>query len=147
MLETTAMTKVYKMPVLMAFAAGDGIKMQADKTDLLASWKDFFRKNRNWRDLENNRKNDRSATFADFLNIPDSRHLQTILKNPVNFLLKTEYRFFRQPEPDSLALAEEFRLPSQNPAFRDHFCDILEYRAAEYYRKRYDKENKMPEQD
>ena len=47
----------------------------------------------------------------------------------------------------SLALAEEFRLPSQNPAFRDHFCDILEYRAAEYYRKRYDKENKMPEQD
>ncbi len=147
MLETTAMTKVYKMPVLMAFAAGNGIKMQVRKTDLLTSWKDFFRKNRNWRDLENNRKNDRSATFADFLNIPDSRHLQTILKNPVNFLLKTEYRFFRQPEPDSLALAEEFRLPSQNPAFRDHFCDILEYRAAEYYRKRYDKENKMPEQD
>lgn len=143
MLETTAMTKVYKMPVLMAFAAGDGIKMQADKTDLLASWKDFFRKNRNWRDLKNNS----CRTFADFLSIPDSRHLQTILKNPAHFLLKTEYRFFRQPEPDSLALAEELRQPSENPAFREHFRDILEYRAAEYYRKRYDAENQLPEQD
>ena len=147
MLETTAMTKVYKMPVLMAFTAGNSIRMQVSKTDLLASWKDFFRRNRNWRDLENNPKKDRSATFADFLNIPDSRHLQTILKNPVHFLLKTEYRFFRQPEPDSLALTEDLLPLSENPAFREHFCDILEYRAAEYYRKRYDAENQMPEQD
>lgn len=141
MLETTAMTKVYKMPVLGAFLSEDGIRMQAGPRELLSAWKDFFRKNGNWKDLKPD------MTYEKFLNIPDSWHLNLIMKMPVRFLLKTEFRFFRQPVPGTLSLCEEIREVSGNPAFREHFRDILKYRTLEYLRRRYDASAGIPGDD
>ena len=41
-LETTSMSRVYKMPVLMAFYNHGKIRMEVTEAELLASWKEFF---------------------------------------------------------------------------------------------------------
>ena len=50
LLENTNMTKVYKMPVLMAFYNHGDIRMGVTETELLASWKEFFSTGTNWKD-------------------------------------------------------------------------------------------------
>ena len=42
LIETTNMTKVYKMPVLMAFYNHGDIRMEVTEQQLLVSWKEFF---------------------------------------------------------------------------------------------------------
>ena len=41
-LETTSMSRVYKMPVLMAFYNHGKIRMEVTEAELLTSWKEFF---------------------------------------------------------------------------------------------------------
>ena len=42
LLENTNMSKVYKMPVLMAFYNHGNVRMEVSEVELLASWKEFF---------------------------------------------------------------------------------------------------------
>ena len=52
LIENTNMSKVYKMPVLMAFYNHGAVLMEVSEAQLLASWKEFFSTGINWRDLE-----------------------------------------------------------------------------------------------
>ena len=42
LLENTNMSKVYKMPVLMAFYNHGNVRMKVSEAELLESWKEFF---------------------------------------------------------------------------------------------------------
>ena len=81
LIENTNMSKVYKMPVLMAFYNHGNIRSQVSEEELLDSWKEFFSTGTNWKDL------------ADII-------LQ--------------------------------------PAFGEQMKDVIEYRAMDYYRRRYE---------
>lgn len=54
LIETTSMSKVYKMPVLMAFYNGGHMRMAVTEEELLSSWKSFFGNGTNWKDLDKN---------------------------------------------------------------------------------------------
>ena len=54
LLENTSMSKVYKMPVLMAFYNHGNILMEVSEEQLLSSWKEFFSTGTNWKDLDKN---------------------------------------------------------------------------------------------
>ena len=83
MAENTAMTKVYKMPVLKAFIRPDGlIATSVSAERLLEVWKKFFSESFNWRDLEPD------LTLKKFSEISDSRHLEKIYHMPVKFLTR-----------------------------------------------------------
>ncbi|MGN1388191.1 MAG: DEAD/DEAH box helicase family protein, partial [Bulleidia sp.] len=131
LLETTSMSKVYKMPVLMAFWNNGSPLMQVTDEQVLKTWKEFFGTGTNWKDL-----NPGSGREA-FLAMSDRQHLSRIHQMPINFLLKSGNGYFYEKEGYALALNESLRPYIDNPAFIAQFRDIIEYRAMSYYRSRY----------
>ena len=132
LLETTDMTKVYKMPVLRAFYNGGQVRMAVTEQELLASWKAFFHDGTNWKDLK------KEITLDEFRAISDKAHLSNILRNPVKFLKASGRGFFVERDGYPIALAESLASVVNNPAFVAELKDIIEYRTMEYYRSRYE---------
>ena len=73
LIETTNMSKVYKMPVLMAFYNRGDVRMEVSEEELLASWKEFFSTGTNWKDLETD------ITYEKYCNISDKDHVKKIM--------------------------------------------------------------------
>ena len=131
LLENTNMTKVYKMPVLMAFYNHGDVRMKVTETELLVSWKEFFSTGTNWKDL------DAGITYEQYCKISDKDHIKKIIKMPVNFLLKSGEEFFVKREGSVLALRDEMKEIIKHPVLAEQMKDVIEYRAMDYYRRRY----------
>lgn len=131
LIENTNMSKVYKMPVLMAFYNHGNVRMEVSEAELLDSWKEFFNTSTNWKDL------DKGITYQDYLAISDKEHVKKIMQMPVHFLLKSENGFFVEKDGAALALSENLREVVGDPMFAEHMRDAIEYRAMDYYQRRY----------
>lgn len=131
LMENTNMTKVYKMPVLMAFYNQGRVLMSVSKEQLLASWKEFFSTGTNWKDLE------AGITYEKYCSISDKDHVKKILQMPVHFLLESGKGFFVKQEGAALALREELRDIICLPGFAEQMKDVIEYRTMDYYQRRY----------
>ena len=132
LIENTNMSKVYKMPVLMAFYNHGNIRSQVSEEDLLDSWKEFFSTGTNWKDL------DRGITYEKYCSISDKEHIKKILQMPVHFLQESGKGFFVKKEGTALALKEDLTDVILQPAFGEQMKDVIEYRAMDYYRRRYE---------
>ena len=122
LIETTNMTKVYKMPVLMAFYNHGDIRMEVTEQQLLASWKEFFSTGTNWKDL------DKDMTYEKYMAISDKEHINKILKMPVHFLQLSGSGFFVRRDGCALALSEKLQDVIDNPVFVDQMRDVIRYR-------------------
>ena len=131
LLENTNMSKVYKMPVLMAFYNHGNVRMEVSEVELLASWKKFFSTGTNWKDLE------KEITYEEYRKISDKNHIQKIMKMPVRFLLKSGEEFFVKKDGAALALRDEMEEIVKEPVLAEQMKDVIEYRAMDYYRRRY----------
>lgn len=100
-LETTNMSKVYKMPILMAFYNRGNVRMAVTEDELLRSWKEFFERGTNWRDLET------GITYERYQNISDREHIRKILQMPVHFLQESGKGFFVKKDGYALALRDD----------------------------------------
>ena len=100
-IETTNMSKVYKMPVLIAFYNHGKIRKSVTEEELLVSWKDFFSTGTNWKDLQD------GITYEKYRCISDKEHLKKIIQMPVKFLLKSGVGFFVQKEYSVLSLSDD----------------------------------------
>lgn len=136
LIETTNMSKVYKMPVLMAFYNHGKIRMSVSEEELLESWKEFFSTGTNWKDLETD------ITHERFQNISDQEHIKKILQMPVHFLQESGKGFFIKKDGSALALREELREVTENPALAEQMKDVIAYREMDYYRRRYKEQSK-----
>lgn len=135
-LESTSMSKLYKMPVLMAFEEKDRIRSYADLDRILSSWKTFFNRDENWKDLPG------IKTFEEYWQITDRQHLSNIRKNPVNFLEKSSHGLFIQDGNGGLKIGEQYQQYLNDPALAEHWKDILRFRTLEYRRNRLDDRNR-----
>lgn len=135
LIENTNMSKVYKMPVLMAFYNHGNVRMEVSEAELLDSWKEFFNTSTNWKDL------DKGITYQDYLAISDKEHVKKIMQMPVHFLLKSGNGFFVEKDGAALALSENLRGVVGDPMFAEHMRDAIEYRAMDYYQRRYQEKN------
>ena len=135
LIETTNMTKVYKMPVLLAFYNDGHMRMEVTEEQLLASWKRFFGNGTNWKDL------DRNITYEEYKSISDKDHIRKIIQMPVHFLQESGKGFFVQKKGYALALREELRSHITDPAFVEQVKDVIEYRVMDYYQRRYHEHN------
>lgn len=131
LIETTNMTKIYKMPVLMAFYNHGNIRMEVTQQQLLRSWKEFFSTGSNWKDL------DKNMTYERYIDISDKEHINKILNMPVHFLQKSGMDFFVQKDGYALALREELKNVIGNSVFVEQMKDVIEYRTMDYYKRRY----------
>lgn len=130
-IENTNMSKVYKMPVLMAFYNHGDVRMEVSKQQLLESWKAFFGDGTNWKDL------DPKQTYEQYKAMTDQQHLRKILQMPVHFLLESGKGFFVEKEGCALALREEMRDVVKLPGFAEQMGDAVRFRAVDYFRRRY----------
>ena len=133
LIENTNMTKVYKMPVLIAFCDKGKVRMSVTEEQLLESWKEFFHTSTKWKDLES------GIDYEKFCEISDREHLKKIMTMPVHFLLQSGKGFFIQKEGAALALREELSEVAENPVFAKEIADVIQYRAMDYYQRRYRK--------
>lgn len=131
LLENTNMSKVYKMPVLMAFYNNSNVLMEVSEKQLLSSWKEFFSTGTNWKDLEKN------MTLQKYKDISDKDHLKKILAMPVHFLLESGKGFFVRNDEMVLGLREELRPLIDNPVMTQQMKDVIDYRTMDYYQRRY----------
>lgn len=139
-IETTSMTKVYKMPILYAFYNDGNIRMALTDEELLDSWKKFFNTGTNWKDLKTN------ITYDEYKKITDKQHISNIKKNPVKFLKSSSEKmtdgggkgYFVDKEGYTIAIRDELAGVVGNEAFREQMWDVIEYRTMEYYRRRYE---------
>ena len=131
LLENTNMSKVYKMPVLMAFYNNSDVLMEVSEKQLLSSWKKFFSTGTNWKDL------DKSMTLQKYNDISDKDHLKKILAMPVHFLLESGKGFFIKNDDVILGLREELRPLIDNPVMIQQMKDVIDYRTMDYYQRRY----------
>ena len=132
LIETTSMSKVYKMPVLMAFYNHGDILMDVTEEQILKAWKEFFGTGRNWQDF------DKDMTYEKYCEIPDREHIKKILQMPVHFLLESGKGFFVKREGYALSLCEDLRGVIRDKCFVGHMKDTVEYRVMDYYKRRYD---------
>lgn len=131
LLETTNMSKVYKMPVLIAFYHHGDVCMAATEEELLASWKEFFTTGTNRKDL------DRDITYEEYRKIPDKDHRKKILQMPMHFLMEPGKGFFVQKDGYALALMDELEEVVKLPALSGQMGDVIAYRTMDYYQRRY----------
>lgn len=131
LIENTNMSKVYKMPVLMAFYNHGNVRLAVSEEELLESWKEFFNTGTNWKDL------DAQLTYREYLEISDKEHVKKILQMPVHFLLESGKGFFVKIEGSALALRDELVDVISNPVFVEQMRDVIEYRVMDYYQRRY----------
>ena len=131
--ETTSMSKSYKMPILLAFYNDGEIKMGITEEDVYQSCKAFYEKDQNWRDMEKD-KNTR-----DFRSWDKKRYVSEARKNPVHFLKESGSGFFVDREGFVLALKDDLKDVVTEPAFVQHMKDIIDYRTMNYYKQRYEK--------
>ena len=131
LLETTNMSRVYKMPVLEAFLGSGYVRSEVTEKQLLSAWKSFFSRGTNWKDL------DRSLSYEGYCAISDKAHLGKILQMPVHFLLASGKGFFLPGEHGPLALRPDLEEFTRLPAFLAHMQDIIAYREMDYYQRRY----------
>lgn len=131
LIENTNMTKVYKMPVLMAFYNHGNVRMTVSEDQLLASWKEFFSTGTNWKDL------DTGITYEKYQAISDKDHVKKILQMPVHFLQESGKGFFVTQDGAALALREDLRDVIRMPVFAQQMKDVIEYRTMDYYQRRY----------
>ena len=131
LIENTNMSKVYKMPVLMAFYNHGNVCMTVSENQLLASWKEFFSTGTNWKDL------DIGITYEKYQAISDKDHVKKIIQMPVHFLQESGKGFFVKQDGSALALREDLRDVISMPAFAEQMKDVIEYRTMDYYQRRY----------
>ena len=132
LIENTNMSKVYKMPVLMAFYNHGNVRCQVSEEELLVSWKEFFSTGTNWKDL------DKGITYEKYCSISDKDHIKKILQMPVHFLQESGKGFFVKKQGSALALRDDLTEVILQPAFGEQMKDVIEYRAMDYYRRRYE---------
>lgn len=131
LLENTNMSKVYKMPVLMAFYNNSDVLMEVSEKQLLSSWKEFFSTGTNRKDL------DKNMTLQKYKDISDKDHLKKMLAMSVHFLLESGKGFFVKNDDVALGLREELRPLIDNPVMIRQMKDVIDYRTMDYYQRRY----------
>lgn len=69
--------------------------------------------------------------------ISDKEHLKKILSMPVHFLLESGKGFFVKKDGAAIGLREELRPLIDNPVMVCQMKDVIDYRAMDYYQRRY----------
>lgn len=134
MIETTSMSKSYKMPLLLAFYNGGKIKKQLSEEDVYHSFYEFYHAGTNKADMLKDKATSNFESWA------PERYVKLAKDNPIKFMLQTHGEFFKGDSDGCMELSDELNGMLKNEAFVKHMKDAIDYRVMEYYRKRFENE-------
>ena len=130
MIETTSMSKTYKMPLLLAFYNEGNIKMHVTDEDVYQSFYDFYHKGTNKVDML------RDKSTKGFEAWDRKKYIKLAMDNPIHFMLKTHSDFFIRKEGVAIALTDDLKEYLELESFKAHMKDAIDYRVITYYRNR-----------
>ena len=131
MIETTSMSKTYKMPVLLAFYNYGDVKMEISEDDIYKSFYNFYRKGSNKVDMLKDKGTREFETWD------KKKYVSLANNNPIKFLLKTHGEFFKEKEECLIALQDDLKDIISNEAFKKHMKDSIDFRVESYYKNRF----------
>lgn len=73
----------------------------------------------------------------EFINLIENTNMSKVYKMPVHFLQESGKGFFVKENGSALALREDLRKSIHSEAFVNQMKDVIEYRAMDYYQRRY----------
>ena len=85
MIETTSMSKTYKMPVLLAFYNNGDIKMDIDEDDVYKSFYEFYHQGSNKVDML------KDKSTKDFMEWDSKKYIRLSYKNKNTFIIERRY--------------------------------------------------------
>jgi superfamily II DNA or RNA helicase len=130
MIETTSMSKTYKMPLLLAFYNHGNVKMEINEEDVYQSFYEFYHKGSNKVDMLRDKS---TQSFEDW---EKDKYIKLAMNNPIRFMLKTHNDFFIKKEGYLLALTNDLKSVVEQDVFSKHMKDAIDYRVMSYYRNR-----------
>jgi superfamily II DNA or RNA helicase/HKD family nuclease len=135
-MENTSMSKLYKMPLLLAFYNNGDMKLEIDDDDIYQSFKEFYSHGSNAVDLL---KDNSTRNYNDW---GKKEYVRLARRNPMHFFMRSAPGFFYE-SGGKFSLTPELRVFINNPAFLMHFKDIIDYKTRRFYKERL--ENKLDE--
>ena len=132
LIENTSMTKVPKIPLLLAFYNKGKMKLEIDDEDIYKSFKSFYNSGSNAIDMLKDKSTKNFKTWT------EKQYISFARKNPVHFLCKSSSEFFTINE-EKVCLNKGLQQYLNNPVFINHVKDAIDFRQKEYYKNRFDK--------
>ncbi len=130
-IETTSMSKTYKLPVLLAFYNNGNMKLKINDEDLYKSFKEFYSKGSNGVDMLKDKSTSKFKTWD------KKEYVKLARKNPVHFLCKSSSEFFYL-DGDYVCLNKELEKFFNNEEFINSVKDAIDFRTKEYYKNRFE---------
>ncbi|AGX42908.1 DEAD/DEAH box helicase family protein [Clostridium saccharobutylicum] len=130
MIETTKMSKSYKIPIFLAFYNWGNMKMEINEEDVYRSFYEFYNKGSNKVDML------RDKGTADFEEWDKKKWVKLAKDNPVKFLIKTHGEFFDNDENVVMSLCDEMKGIIEDEEFAWHMRDAIGYKSERYYEER-----------
>ena len=137
-IENTSMSKLYKMPVLLAFCNGGKIKAKITDDDLYESFREFYSHGANKVDML------RDKGTEGFMDWERKEYVDLARRNPLHFLQKTSGEFFEFCD-DGFCLNKDLWQYLEDGEFVRQFHDVVSYRTRKFYRERLEKIEKAME--
>ena len=134
-IETTSMSKTYKMPILLAFYNEGNLKLRINEEDIYNNFKTFYSKGSNSIDLLNQKS---TEGFKDW---GKKEWYKLAEDNPINFLTKTHSQFLWIDDKE-FCLNEKPEEFSSSEAFMKNFKEAIDLRTREYYKNRFEDKEK-----
>ncbi|MBP1888660.1 superfamily II DNA or RNA helicase [Clostridium moniliforme] len=128
-IESTNMSKTYKMPILLAFYNNGNMKLSISEDDIYKSMKEFYSKPSNKQDIigKNNK---------DFLEKWEKKdYIKKAKEMPLKFLLNSGSKFFSFEGKD-FTITKELEEFLSNDIFKENVIDSINMRVIEYYKNR-----------
>lgn len=134
-IETTAMTKTYKMPLLLAFYNNGDFKLKVSEEEIYLSFKEFYKKPSNAVDLirDKNGENYKEWGREEYLKVA---------KNPRNAFINTAKEFFID-KGETYEITDELEDYVNNKYFISHFKDVIDYKTSKFYKERLEKREEL----
>ena len=128
-IETTEMSKTYKMPILLAFYNKGDFKLRINEDDIYKSMKEFYENPSNGQDLL------ASKSTKDYKNWDKSKYIKKAKEMPLKALMNTGSEFFKMDE-DEFVLTDKLKDFINNEAFKKNVLDAINMRVIEFYKNR-----------
>ncbi len=136
MIETTSMSKMYKIPVIDSFLKDDKVHTSLNIEEIVNSFKEFYSNNRNKLDMVRDKSSRNHMEFS------DAKWNSLAERNPIHFLTKTHGDIF-EFDGEVMKIKYSFEWSSKDIErqrwFYQQVKDALEFRRYEFLDQRLEK--------
>lgn len=136
MVETTSMSKTYKMPILLAFYNNGKMKLEINDNDIYNSFKSFYSNASNGIDMS------KDKSTSNYMSWNLKEYISLAKRNPIKFMTRTHNEFFYINEKGNMCINELLKEYAERETFLKHFRDAIEYRVKQYYKNRFESKHK-----